>query len=65
MKYDYSNRVVMVTGAAGNLGQAVVRAFKSEGAALALVDRAEGRLSEIFPDLAGTPARTTEFLFAP
>ncbi|MBO0799281.1 MAG: SDR family oxidoreductase [Blastocatellia bacterium] len=61
MKYDYSNRVIIVTGAAGNLGQAVVRAFKSEGAALALVDRAEGRLSEIFPDLAGTP----DCFFAP
>jgi NAD(P)-dependent dehydrogenase (short-subunit alcohol dehydrogenase family) len=55
MKYDYSNRVVVITGAAGNLGSAVARAFKSAGAKLSLVDRAPGRLEEVFPDLAGSP----------
>jgi NAD(P)-dependent dehydrogenase (short-subunit alcohol dehydrogenase family) len=53
MKYDYSNRVVVITGAAGNLGSAVARAFNTAGAKLALVDRMAGRLREIFPDLAG------------
>jgi NAD(P)-dependent dehydrogenase (short-subunit alcohol dehydrogenase family) len=55
MKYDYSNRVVVITGAAGNLGSAVARAFKTTGARLALVDRAAGRLEKTFPDLAGSP----------
>jgi NAD(P)-dependent dehydrogenase (short-subunit alcohol dehydrogenase family) len=55
MKYDYSNRVVVITGAAGNLGSAVARAFQRTGAKLALVDRAAGRLGETFPDLAGSP----------
>jgi NAD(P)-dependent dehydrogenase (short-subunit alcohol dehydrogenase family) len=55
MKYDYSNRVVVITGAAGNLGSAVARAFKSAKAKLSLVDRAAGRLGETFPDMAGSP----------
>jgi NAD(P)-dependent dehydrogenase (short-subunit alcohol dehydrogenase family) len=61
MKYDYSNRVIIVTGAAGNLGQAVARAFNNAGADIALVDRASGRLETIYADLAGTP----HFFFAP
>jgi NAD(P)-dependent dehydrogenase (short-subunit alcohol dehydrogenase family) len=55
MKSDYSDRVVVITGAAGNLGHAVVHTFKTAGAKLALVDRASGRLESIFPDLAGSP----------
>lgn len=35
---DFSNRTVMVTGAAGNLGRAVAAAFGSRGASLVLVD---------------------------
>ena len=48
---DLSDRVVMVTGATGNLGQAVARAFLSAGARLALAERAGDRLAELFPDL--------------
>lgn len=36
---DFSGKVVMVTGAAGNLGRAVVSAFAERGAQVALVDR--------------------------
>ncbi len=50
--FDFSERVVVVTGAAGNLGSAVVRAFESAGANLTLVDRADGRLQRLFPDMA-------------
>jgi NAD(P)-dependent dehydrogenase (short-subunit alcohol dehydrogenase family) len=50
--FDFSDRVVVVTGAAGNLGSAVVRAFESAGANLTLVDRADGRLQRLFPDMA-------------
>ena len=52
--FDFSNRVVIVTGASGNLGQAVARAFQAAGARLALVDRAADRLQQIYPDLAGS-----------
>lgn len=40
-------RVVIITGAAGNLGAAVARAFANQGARLALVDRDNGRLEEV------------------
>jgi len=53
--FDFSDRVVVVTGAAGNLGSAVARAFQSAGANLALVDRAEDRLQSIFPDMVDSP----------
>ncbi len=49
------NPVVMVTGAAGNLGSAVARAFRSAGARLVLVDRAPDRLPALFPELADSP----------
>lgn len=49
--YDFSGRVVIVTGAAGNLGNAVTRAFQSAGARLTLVDRAEDRLQRLYPDM--------------
>ena len=41
---DFSNVTVVVTGAAGNLGRAVVRAFADRGANVALVDRRVDRL---------------------
>jgi NAD(P)-dependent dehydrogenase (short-subunit alcohol dehydrogenase family) len=53
--FDFSDRVVVVTGAAGNLGSAVAQAFGSAGAKLALVDRADGRLQRLFPELADSP----------
>jgi NAD(P)-dependent dehydrogenase (short-subunit alcohol dehydrogenase family) len=52
---DFSDRVVMVTGAAGNLGSAVARAFQAAGAKLVLVDRAADRLPRLFPALADSP----------
>lgn len=52
---DLSKRVVMVTGASGNLGSAVVRGFQATGAQLVLADRAADRLPGLFPDLATSP----------
>ncbi len=52
-------RTVMITGAAGHLGRAVVAAFAAEGASLVLVDLTHERLALAFG--AETPAR----LFAP
>jgi NAD(P)-dependent dehydrogenase (short-subunit alcohol dehydrogenase family) len=53
--FDVSNRVVIITGAAGNLGRAVANAFQAAGARLVLVDRASDRLPQLFPELADTP----------
>ena len=53
--FNFSDRVVIVTGAAGNLGSAVARAFQAAGAKLVLVDRAADRLQRLFPDLVDSP----------
>lgn len=55
MKFDFTDRVVVVTGAAGNLGVAVARAFQNARASLALVDRSSDRLPKLFHDLSGSP----------
>ncbi len=55
MMFDFSDRTVIVTGAAGNLGNAVARAFRVAGATLILVDRAPDRLQRHFPDLVDSP----------
>jgi NAD(P)-dependent dehydrogenase (short-subunit alcohol dehydrogenase family) len=49
--FDFSNQVVMIPGAAGNLGMAVARRFEKTGAKLVLVDRSEDHLKEVYPDL--------------
>lgn len=51
--FDFSQRVVLIAGASGNLGQAVTRAFHAAGANLVLLDRAPDRLPQLFPELAG------------
>jgi NAD(P)-dependent dehydrogenase (short-subunit alcohol dehydrogenase family) len=61
MKFDFRNRVIAVTGAAGNLGVAVAKAFHKAGARLALVDRTPDRLTALFPEL----SNSTDHLFAP
>ena len=45
--FDFSNRVVVVAGASGNLGQAITRAFGAAGANLVLLDRAPDRLPQL------------------
>lgn len=49
--FNFNNKIVMVTGAAGNLGEAVACAFLEAGANLIAVDRAAERLPEMFPEL--------------
>ncbi len=44
---DFSGRTVMVTGAAGNLGQVVARRFAGLGARLALIGRSAERLAAV------------------
>src|SRR5262245_41874742 len=55
MKFDFTDQVAIITGAAGNLGAAVARAFRSAGAKLALVDLSADRFPTLFPDLAQSP----------
>jgi NAD(P)-dependent dehydrogenase (short-subunit alcohol dehydrogenase family) len=49
--FDLNDKIVIVTGAAGNLGQAVARAFQAAGSRLVLVDRRSDRLPALFPEL--------------
>jgi NAD(P)-dependent dehydrogenase (short-subunit alcohol dehydrogenase family) len=53
--FDFTNRVVIVAGAAGNLGSAVAAAFHASGAHLVLVDRKPDRLAGLFAELANSP----------
>lgn len=50
---DFSGKTVMVTGATGNLGSAVVKAFAQAGASLALVDLKADRLQAAVEALTG------------
>ena len=52
--FDFSDQVVMITGAAGNLGSATARAFEAAGAKLVLVGHRMEQLEETFADLAET-----------
>lgn len=46
--HEISGKVVVVTGAAGNLGRAVAAAFEAAGAKLALFDRSEEALGNVY-----------------
>lgn len=46
---------VVITGAAGALGEAVVRQFLGQGARVALIDRDEARLRQVFAGRADAP----------
>lgn len=45
--FDFSNKLAVVTGAAGNLGQAVASAFLAAGGTVCAVDHQKGRLADI------------------
>lgn len=49
--FDFGEQVVIVTGAAGNLGRAVADAFAHAGATVVAVDHRSGRLAERLPAL--------------
>jgi NAD(P)-dependent dehydrogenase (short-subunit alcohol dehydrogenase family) len=55
--FNFENKVVMITGASGNLGNAVARAFRQSGARLALVARNRDLIEKAFPDLIDVPTR--------
>lgn len=50
--FDFSEKIVIVSGASGNLGGAVVQAFQQAGASLIIPDRDSGRMQSLFPELA-------------
>jgi NAD(P)-dependent dehydrogenase (short-subunit alcohol dehydrogenase family) len=50
---DFDGTTVLITGAAGNLGAAVARAFAARGARLALVDLDEAALRRTFGEPGG------------
>ena len=56
---DFTDRVVLVTGAAGNLGRAVAKTFADRGARLVLLDIRRENLEQAFA------AETDRRLFAP
>ncbi len=49
--FDFTDSVVLVTGASGNLGQATARAFAATHAKLALVGRDAARVRQALPHL--------------
>jgi NAD(P)-dependent dehydrogenase (short-subunit alcohol dehydrogenase family) len=53
----FEGKVVVVTGAAGNLGQAAVRAFADEGAQIVLVGRSADELNKLVGELGGDASR--------
>jgi NAD(P)-dependent dehydrogenase (short-subunit alcohol dehydrogenase family) len=53
--FDFSGKVAIVTGASGNLGQAVARAFLASGAKLALFDHHKDQLESHFADFGSRP----------
>jgi len=52
MAFDFQDKVVLLTGAAGDLGAALVRGFGGSGAEMALLDRRKGRLKARYAHLA-------------
>ncbi|MBI1355065.1 MAG: SDR family NAD(P)-dependent oxidoreductase [Acidobacteria bacterium] len=50
--FELTDRIAVVTGAAGNLGRAVAKLFVSAGARVVFVDRSQQRLEEKCGDLA-------------
>jgi NAD(P)-dependent dehydrogenase (short-subunit alcohol dehydrogenase family) len=55
MAGEFGDKVVMVTGANGNIGQEVARRFAAQGATLVLVGRKESELAPLVDELSGMP----------
>lgn len=48
--FNFRDQVALITGAAGNLGQATAEALHAAGATLALVDISDARLRDLYDD---------------
>jgi NAD(P)-dependent dehydrogenase (short-subunit alcohol dehydrogenase family) len=55
--FDFTGKVVLITGATGALGRVVARQFHQAGATLALCARDDAELRQLFADLASDPRR--------
>jgi len=53
--FDFTGKVVLITGATGALGRVVARQFHAAGATLALCARDNAELTQLFADLASDP----------
>ena len=51
--FDFTDKVIVVTGAAGNLGGAVVDAFLAAGGTVCGLDHRQGRLAGMFSEQGG------------
>ena len=51
--FDYKDKVILVTGAAGNLGRSVVNAFMQFNGIVCALDHREGRLEKAFSSRLG------------
>jgi len=51
MTYDMMGKVIAVTGASGNIGSGVVKAFAETGARIALIDRDAAKISRLISEL--------------
>ena len=58
-RYALEGRVVLITGAAGGIGQALAAAFDAQGATLVLVDRNADSLADLAGKLTGSAGVTT------
>jgi len=52
---DFSDRVVVITGATGNLGTAVARKFMVSGAKLGFLERSPDKIGDLFPESVNAP----------
>jgi NAD(P)-dependent dehydrogenase (short-subunit alcohol dehydrogenase family) len=52
---DFSERVVVITGATGNLGTAVARKFMVSGAKMGFLERSPGKINILFPEAVNAP----------
>ncbi|MCX7994083.1 MAG: SDR family NAD(P)-dependent oxidoreductase [Fimbriimonadales bacterium] len=55
VSFDFTGKIVLITGATGALGRVVARQFHQAGATLALCAREEVLLNQLFADLALDP----------
>lgn len=55
MVSNFKDKVVLITGPAGNLGSAVVKEFTTKGSSLILLDNHENRLKNLYPQLENSP----------